>query len=531
MSVLLALLAPGVWAQPRVHPGGVRNAAGLTPPGLPGSPIARGALVSIFGVELGPAQGVQGRGEPLQPELGGVSLVVIDAAGFEHRSYPIFVSRGQINALMPCSAPPGPGRVVVTVNGLRSPPSDPFQIVRRNFQLFTRNTRGYGPAVAEMVRNGEAVFTSAATPVAPGQPVALWGGGLGFCEETFDEEPLRVLIGNQPALVLGRERSAEVPGIEKISVLVPPDAPQACYVPVVVRSGAFYSNFGSLAISRNPQGCLDKLNGFSLLASKLQQGPVSWARIHLLRGAGVFERPGILTLETSSELAEAGFFRFGFESFDDGFQYPPPGTCLVTPLATGTAVSSIGRPRPLDAGRLDILGPWELSFSREADGFYRRRLSPTPFEARPSEFVLPNSQYAVIGRGGSQVGPFQASIRLPQFPEWTNREVLPFRLSRAAPIVLAWWGGDPGREFIAIRGFVFDRRTTLGRDFICTAAVEARTFTLPESLVWSLPSSPQDAFVSVGAVPLLAGPNFRAAGIDYGFFTYEIASGRNFALE
>jgi len=54
---------------------------------------------------------------------------------------------------------------------------------------------------------------------------------------------------------------------------------------------------------------------------------------------------------------------------------------------------------------------------------------------------------------------------------------------------------------------------------------------LPEALVWSLPSTPQDFFLSVGNVPLLAGPNFQALGLDLGFFGYETATGRNFALQ
>lgn len=57
------------------------------------------------------------------------------------------------------------------------------------------------------------------------------------------------------------------------------------------------------------------------------------------------------------------------------------------------------------------------------------------------------------------------------------------------------------------------------------------TFRLPEALVWSLPSTPQDFFLSVGNVPLLAGPNFQALGLDLGFFGYETATGRNFALQ
>jgi hypothetical protein len=413
------------------------------------------------------------------------------------------------------------------VNGRSGPLSEPFQVASENFQLFTRNQKGFGPAVAENLGGAGPQLNSLVSPAAPGQALALWGTGLGLCEAPPDRLPATVWIGSRVAPVVARQRATEIPGVERMIVLIPWNAPTGCFVPVVVRSGREFSNFASLSIGTSPEGCSDKQNGFTLLTRQLKQRPVNWARIQLLRGAATTERPGVIVLQTSSEQGEAGFLRSTLETLGDFSHYPPAGSCLVRPLgSTGRAGTA------LDAGTLTLRGPWDLALvpDRE-DGLYRRRLAPSPFENRSGDFIRPQSRYVVVGQGGLQVGRFEAVLNVPRFLQWTNREELPFALARWTPVVLKWSGVEAGRESVVIRGFSFDRRINRGREFVCTAATEERTFRLPEALVWSLPPTPQDFFLSVGNVPLLASPNFQAPGLDLGFFSYETATGRNFALQ
>lgn len=430
----------------------------------------------------------------------------------------MFASGGQVNAVLPCGAAPGEARI----SAGRS--SEPFLVANQNFQLFTRNLRGFGPAVAENLGEEGPRLNSLVAPASPGQAVALWGTGLGLCDGTADRD-LTVWIGGRVAPVLARQRVEEIPGAERLIVLVPFRAPLGCFVPVAVRSGGEFSSAGTLAVGAGA-GCLDKLNGFSLGMSKLNEGPLTWARIHLLRGAATTERPGIVVLQTWSEQAEASFLRSTLDSLAETPHYPAMESCLVRPMGSagpgGTA---------LDAGPLTLSGLWDLALTpARADGLYHRRLSPTPFESYGGDFLRPQTTYTVRGHGGPQVGRFEAAVTVPQFLRWTNREELPFVLERSAPIEVRWSGGEPGREWVIIRGFSFDRQVNRGREFVCSAPVEAGWFRLPESVVWSLPATPQDFFLSVGNAPLLARPSFQAAGLDLGFFTYETATGRNFAL-
>jgi hypothetical protein len=430
----------------------------------------------------------------------------------------VFASGGQVNAVLPCDVAPGEARLSV------GPSSEPFLVANQNFQLFTRNLRGFGPAVAENLDEEGPRLNSLVAPASPGQAVALWGTGLGICDGAADRG-FTIWIGGRVAPVLARQRVDEIQGAERLIVLVPFSAPLGCFVPVVVRSGGEFSNVGTIAVGAGG-GCLDKLNGFSLGTSRLNEGPLTWAKIQVLRGVATIERPGIVVLQTAAEQGEATFVRSTLDSLAEAFYYPAPGSCLVRPLGSARPGGTV-----LDAGALTLSGLWDVGLTPDrTDGVYRRRLSPTPFENRGGDFLRPQTSYVVRGRGGPQVGQFEATLAVPHFLQWTNRDELPFALERSAPIEVRWSGGQPGREFTVIRGFSFDRQLNRGREFVCTAPVEAGWFRLPESVVRSLPATPLDFFLSVGNAPLLARPSFQASGLDLGFFTYETASGRNFAL-
>jgi len=466
--------------------------------------------MTILGQEFGP---------------GRVSVTVSDARGIGHTATPLFAAAGQVNVILPCSVPSGEARLVVTVDGRSTEHSEPFYVVNQNFQLFTRNQRGFGPAIAENLGEEGSQLNSVLSPAGPGRLVALWGTGLGTCEPE-SARPVTVWVGGRVALALSRQATG-IPGIERLVVLLPLSVPTGCFVPVAVRAGREFSNGASMSVGIDSRGCADKMNGFSLVTPALRNGPLPWARIQLLRGAATTERPGIVILQTSSEQGEAGFVRSTPETLGDGVQYPPLGSCLVRPLG------SVGRAgTALDAGQLTLQGPWDLAIlpDRE-DGIYRRRLAPTPFDNRTGDFIRPESRYVVAGQGGRQVGPFQAAVTIPRFLDWNNREELPFVLERSGPVVVKWSGGSPTREVAVVRGFSFDRRINRGREFLCTEAVDAGTFRLPEAVIASLPSTGQDFFLSVGNMPILARPDFQAAGIEAGFFSYETATGRNFALQ
>src|SRR5690349_24924198 len=118
----LSLLLPAAFGQvvPAIFNRGVVNAASFLPGGLAGGAIAQGSIFSIFGRRLGPAAS-PALSFPLQNSLGGVSVRVFQGAA-SVAAIPVYVSAGQINAIMPSNAPLGTASVQVTFNNLQSNP-------------------------------------------------------------------------------------------------------------------------------------------------------------------------------------------------------------------------------------------------------------------------------------------------------------------------------------------------------------------------------------------------------------------------
>jgi uncharacterized protein (TIGR03437 family) len=120
VSGAVVFLSTGAIAQ-TIFPRGIVNAASFVAPGLPGGGIARGSIFSIFGRNLGPASSPT-LAFPLVLNLGGVSIRVSQGSTSVD-AIPLFVSPGQINAIMPSNAPLGMVSVRVTFNNSTGNPS------------------------------------------------------------------------------------------------------------------------------------------------------------------------------------------------------------------------------------------------------------------------------------------------------------------------------------------------------------------------------------------------------------------------
>ena len=135
--------------------------------------------------------------------------------------------------------------------------------------------------------------------------------------------------------------------------------------------------------------------------------------------------------------------------------------------------------------------------------------------------------FTVDNGGGSQVGPFQASLNFPTSLTWSNRDSIPDRIPRSEDVTVTWTGGDPDTEFVVIEGHSIHAAAVEG-SFVCTERVEAGRFTVPSVVLSSLPvtrewftddESPAGS-LNVGTQPTAGAARFTASGIDWGYFTY-----------
>src|ERR1022692_1937280 len=104
-QLILFLFAIGAAsAAPAIRSGGVVNAATNIPLGTAGSGIAQGSYFAIYGTGLGP-DAFASASVPYPSTLGGASVTVTPSSGAAVQAFLTYAQAGQINAILPSSAP------------------------------------------------------------------------------------------------------------------------------------------------------------------------------------------------------------------------------------------------------------------------------------------------------------------------------------------------------------------------------------------------------------------------------------------
>ena len=471
-GILIILLAGlPLPAQPLTNPGGVVNAASYLTSGSPGSAIAQGSIFSIFGTGLGPpAPGVQASRFPLDVVLGGVSVRLQPQSGVPLAAIPLFVSDSQINAILPSSTPVGQVFVSVSYNG-RSGGLERIKVVRSSFGIFTRNSSGAGPAIAQnFLSPTELPLNEPGISARPGQTIVLWGTGLGPIAGRDDialpaanlSEPVEVTIAGRPAPIDYQGRSGCCAGVDQINLRIPADAPVGCAVPLAAKvQNGVYSNITTIAIDPAGGPCSDRLN--------ISGSSRRWGEIELVRTV-----PESGTVDTATAIFGQG----------DTRRFAPLGACGAFGNAQVDA---------LDAGpQLTITGPQgsRTLTPRAVGGSYNSTSGPA--------FLGPGN-YTVTSIGGRDVGPFAANLTAGPPLLWSAASG-----TRSRGIMLEWTGGDAQNGFVVVSG----------PGLLCTAAVVPGSLTLPAAALANLPAQ---GMLSVGGVSRAL---FTAPGLDQGALSY-----------
>lgn len=223
--------------RPRFSSAGVTHAASFL-----AGPLAPGLIVSIFGENLGPEEGVRGGFDPvtglLVSELAGVSVL------FNGVPAPMFFAgSGQINAQAPHELTPGLNAFIQIRRG--GALSDPVLV----------STAAAAPALftfpnspSAVALNEDGSLNGPASRAAPGGFVSLFGSGQGaVLPATATGAPaggagaLSLIVGEVQVFVDGREAKVVFAGLApgfvglfQINIRVPADAPAGAQVSVVV---------------------------------------------------------------------------------------------------------------------------------------------------------------------------------------------------------------------------------------------------------------------------------------------------------
>jgi uncharacterized protein (TIGR03437 family) len=547
LILIASLAAP---AQPVINQGGVLNAASYAVPGLLHSDIAQGSMFVVFGQRLGPDTLRLVQLFPLPTELAGTSIRVT-GGGVTADAIMIYTSAGQAAAILPSRIPLGEASITLTYNNQTSAPAR-IRVARSSFGIFTRNQAGSGPGIVQNYISATDQPVNALTEVAhPGQVMILWGTGLGPVD--FDETrppavrnldvDLDVLVGNDPARVLYKGRSPQFPGIDQINFELPADAPEGCYVPLVVRAGAVVSNFTTISIAPGGRVCSDAVG-------------LSVADLETLRNTGQLRTGGIVLSKTIIkdlngfvDNLSADFDLYDHETalkalsvgFEAGeFDGPrlPLGTCILNSAAV--KAGALGLPKGPARPQSFLPGPGGSVLNWQGPRGLLQK--PVPISSSVGggvpgltgnygpEYLVPGVYTVDNMAGGPMVGRFRATLTLPAPLEWTNQDSLTV-IRRSQDLTVTWNGGDSSKEYVVISANSYSTTQEVGAEITCIVRASAGRFTIPSWLMAMLPASgilpgtsiPQ-GIVALGSHSILGPTRFQAQGLDVGFFGYEIIS-------
>jgi len=525
---MAALWAAAALAQQPVVTALLNNYSYLLP-NTPNYAFARGAIVQIYGTNLGPAMGVAGSLNPtLQKSLGGTS-VRFTVGGTSTEGVLYYVSATQINAILPSATPAGSGTVTVTYNGATSA-AFPIQVVQSAFGLLTMGGNGLGQAV---VQDANYNYLTPTNTSREDQTVILWGTGLGpdsndetrliAAPQSLNSLPFELYIGHKQAEVLYHGRS-QFPGLDQIVAKIPRGV-NGCYVSAYVKTGPYLSNFTTIPVSTGtacgeffatPEELISYSTKPSVAAGWLYLGKfISYTPAITIQGTTV---PASTTVTNAANAQFLRYSPFNYTNYG-AISQPSYGNCV-------TAVFSLSN--PFTAPVVEYLDPGTVTLTLP-DGSVRN-LTKTPNSwvlsggGGPMPLFIPDSggTFTFKGTGGLNVGVFSAPITVANPFTWTNRGTIS-TVSRSQNLEITWTGGDP-TSYVVVTGSTTNMTNAVS-SFSCLERASVGRLTVPRDMLAAMLPSPPSPGAPIPTGQLIIfnykmPVKFTASGIDNGNISY-----------
>jgi uncharacterized protein (TIGR03437 family) len=509
----------------------VQNPASNVLVGLPNYGIAQGSIFVLYGSNLGPTTISQAPVLPLGVTLSGTSVSIV-AGGTTYSAFMIYTLNSQVAAVMPSNVPVGPATVQVTYNNLTGA-AFATTIVATNFGISTVNQTGTGPAVVTYINSSNAYSViNSQDSAKPGSIYTIWGTGLGAANSDSNiatngdlGTPIQVWVGGLKANVTYRGRSG-YPGLDQVNFAIPLGL-SGCNISLVVQTTSLVSNAATIPVAPNGGACSDPNNPLiATINAALAKGSVSIAALGLSQTSQVLGTPlAGLGIQTTAG-ATASFSRYTPAQYAlmNPFGSPSFGSCAVSISAT-TAGSAVLRPSiatGLDAGSTIAVG------QPSGSAYYLPPAAKGSYSGALPAFTP--GTYWFSGSGGVDVGIFSVILPVSSPLIWTNQTAIsgsPIVRSQSATIT--WTGGDPNSYAVIIGSSAQVSDVTTTVQFLCTAPVSAGQFTIPSSVLLSLPASTITSGISNGVLTVgntTAPVAFSAPGVDVG---YAIVANSNFS--
>jgi hypothetical protein len=277
------------------------------------------------------------------------------------------------------------------------------------------------------------------------------------------------------------------------------------------------------------------------LAQDAPTGIVKSGGVALLRTQSKTSAGLLGTIDTTTD-----FFAGGFQSTDYSkitltrADATTIGACVVTTfpaLATSNPITSAVT--PLDAGPvLNLNGPngskqfpaTKFAYGGIVGGGLALPIPGLP--PAPPLYLDPGTYTVDNGGGGADIGPFKATLTVPDPFTWTNADAN-LSIDRAAGVDVVWTGGDPGSK-VNIVGAVtlIDSATSQvkgGGAFTCIVDNSAGHYFVPPEVLTLLPASVVVANAPLSTLSVSTGVQvkFDAPGSDLSLFSFSSGGSRN----
>ena len=219
---------------PVIGAGAVVSAASFEPQ----VPLAPGSLISIFGERLSDATDAS-KALPLSTDLSGTSVTI---AG---RPMPLlFVSEGQINAMVPFTVPANTRHQVLVRRGSTVTVPEPITLADAHPGVFSEDQTGEGQGI---IVTADGRLVEPGNPVKPGDAIVIFAAGLGEVDpplqagEATPLSPLSwttnsvtVTVGGLEADVFFAGATPKFTGLYQVNAFIPEGVTPGSEVEVVV---------------------------------------------------------------------------------------------------------------------------------------------------------------------------------------------------------------------------------------------------------------------------------------------------------
>jgi len=487
----------------------VMNNSSTIPAGFPNSGVAPSSLFVIQGSGMatpGSTAMLQDSTAGLPATLNGAGISVT-VGGTTVTPAIYYSSPTQIAAVLPAATPTGTGTITVSYNGTPSAAA-PIQVVPSafGFDLY------HGWAVATDASSGALITET--NSAQPGEVLIFWGTGLGSDPADSDNTytgsphaigtPVQMYVGNTPvpSSAIAYSGASVYPGVDVIGVTIPSGVINGCFVPLALVTGsgasAVVSNVATLPIMNGGGSCSDAMTGMNgtLWSSLGAQSLVRTGEVEI--GESVFNG-------TLSTLALVAFVNIGGPVYPDSAitgAVSVGGCSTLQILSTAPPNAVAASETPLTFGNLSVQAPVGSYPVSAISGVYSMTL---PASATPA----PGGTFVFTGGGGTEVGPFTATVTVPTpVLNWTNQSDAA-TVTRSQGLAVTWTGGAPG-SYVHILGS--SSSGSAEGSFSCYAPQSALQFTVPAFVLSALPAGKG----TTGMQNLAPYAPFSATGLDTG---------------